>query len=494
MQKMTPSPEQEAAINEMVNSPAGINASDPGTGKTLMGVEVILRTWATRSLVIAPHSTWDNWRDTIEAQSEGTEKFLPCSNSKISEDTTAKECKANLEALLRGDDGHYFIGREFFVTLDWETVPDMDRKTKQQKVDEKTGKPKTKRVQKRVWEKHPFEVALFDESHVASSAKSRGYLTWMRLKASHKFESSGTWFGNKWENAWAAANAVYGDDVTDTYWLWQGRWCATEYDHFAPRQTKVTGEKVPGAFVKSLPCYIQLKSDQEHPVPEIRWVDLSREQRKVYRELVDEMVTFLNDHPLVVEATITQRTRLRQVTLGEIAFNDDGDVDFHIDGRSTKYDELLSIIKEFPDEQMVIVSASARFAEVVTAKLNRDLKGEVAGLWAGQKRTSAKQRDQLKADFLSGKVRYIVGVITAMGTGVDGLQTVCNTMVILEEQEGQDSTMDQLYHRLARRGQNKTVRFIKIAARNTYDQGVLDQLITQALANNLSRRKSLAGA
>lgn len=488
---MTPTAEQEQAINEMLNNPAGINGSDPGTGKTLMGVEVILRSWSTRSLVIAPHATWDNWRDTMIAQSDDAERMLPCSNSRISEDTTAKECKANLQALLAGEDGHYFIGREFFVTLDWETVPDIDKTTKKQKVDDKTGKLKTKRLQKRLWEKIPFNVALFDEAHVAANAKSRGFLTWKRLQANHKFAMSGTWYGNQWENAWAASNAVYGDDITDTYWLWQGRWCATKYDHFAPRNLKVLGEKAPGAFVKTLPCYVQLKSDQEHPVPEIRWVDLSREQRKTYNELVENMVAFIEENPLVVEAPIVQRIRLRQATLGELYFNDAGEVDFHIDSKSSKYDELLSEIKEYPDEQMLIVTDSARYADVLTQKLNRDLKKPVAGLWAGQQRTSTRQRDQVKADFLSGKLKYIVGVITAMGTGVDGLQTVCGTMIIMSEQEGQDSTMDQLYHRIARRGQQRSVRIVKIMARNTYDSGILDNLVAQALANNRSRMKQV---
>lgn len=225
-------------------------------------------------------------------------------------------------------------------------------------------------------------------------------------------------------------------------------------------------------------------------MPDVLWVDLTKEQRKTYTDLVDNMVTFIEENPLVVDLSITQRTRLRQVTLGELTFDAEGEIQFSPTGKSAKREELFRELKEYAEEPMLIVTDSARYAEVLTGQINRHFKKNVAGLWAGQTRTSTDQRDQVKADFLSGKLQYIVGVIKAMGTGVDGLQTVCHTMIVMSEQEGDDSTMDQLYARLARRGQKYPVRIVKIMARNTYDAGTLDSLVQQALRNNASRLKA----
>ena len=499
MDKLIPTPEQEEAIQEMVSSPAGILGADPGTGKTLMGVETLLRTWSTRSLIIAPASTWDNWRDTLAAQSEGLETLRACANSKLASDVTARECKANLEALLTGEDGHFFITRELFRELDWHTVPDVDPKTKTPRIDEKTGKPKTKRAQKKIWRKHPFTLAIFDESHVAANTSNRGFKSWRDLVADHKFSSSGTPFGDKFENAWGAANAVYGTEVTDTEWLWRTKYCATEYDHFAYRKERVVGEKVPGAFFNSLPCYIQLRADIENPVPEHRWVDITPTQRKLYEKLQEDAVVFLEEHPLTVSVPIAMRTRLRQITLGEPTMQYEGDdedgvpqysVSFAEDCRSSKIDELISVLTtEFPSEPVVIATESARFAEVVVKRLNKHYRKDVAGLWAGQTRTNADARDKLKAEFLAGDKRFIVGVIQAMGTGTDGLQRVCSAMVVLSELEGRPSEMEQLYRRLTRTGQERPVRIIKILARNTYDAGIMSAIVARAIENNESRRK-----
>jgi SNF2 family DNA or RNA helicase len=224
-------------------------------------------------------------------------------------------------------------------------------------------------------------------------------------------------------------------------------------------------------------------------VVEERVVQLLPEQKKIYKQLEKDLLVWLGENPLVVEVPVAMRVRLRQITLGVPTLTESGMVDFDINCKSSKMEELLNIICDSPvGEQMLILTHSQRFARVVVSKL-RNL-GYQAEEWSGA--ATQKSRDGYLEDFIAGKVQFIVAVISAIGEGTDGLQEACSTVVWLSKDDNR-LLNEQAAGRLDRRGQKRSVVSYEIIAEDTYDEGQLSKLVREQLAMNESLREKENG-
>lgn len=446
MERITPTPEQEKAIVKMVweTSGAVLNASTMGAGKTVKAVEVVRRRDDKVVLLIAPLGTRLGWKTTFERQ--GVVLPFRWLNS-------TKEGKGNLTGWLAGEEGIYFVGTEYFVRLGWD-----------------------RNVRTKVWAKEP-DIVLFDEAHRSQNRHSKTYKTLKQVKAPMKISMSGTPTGNSFEGAFAVTKWLWPDYIENSYYNWRDRWCALEYDHFDPSGRRVTGEKNPGAFFNSLPCYIRLESELdvdliEEQVP----VELSATQRRAYEKLERDMILWVEDNPLVIEFPVTLRGRLRQATLGMFSVTDEGEVIFKDDCKSSKIDALEDILKNrIDDEPALILTDSRKFADVLCARIP----GSVP--WHGH--VSQTQREEHKAQFIAGEVKYIVAVISAIAEGVDGLQHATRNIVWVSRSDNRILN-EQVMKRVHRQGQTRQVRSFDIVALDTYDSGVLSDQLSKALEMN----------
>jgi SNF2 family DNA or RNA helicase len=342
----------------------------------------------------------------------------------------------------------------------------------------------------------PVDFAVFDEAHRASNRKSKTAIALHSLKAKGKLAMSGTIAGNRVEGFYSIIRWVYPDVAGRSYWSWVDKYMSTKMDFFAGKQPD--GEKSPGMIVKSIPCYVRhLKREQccaLHPkgidseLPAVtfeqRTVQLSAEQKRIYKQLEKNLLVWLGENPLVVEVPVAMRVRLRQITLGVPTLNDDGTVDFADDCRSSKLDELFEIISDSPDgESMLVLTHSQKFARVTVNRLQKA--GFVAVEWSGA--VSQKVRDGYLEDFIAGKIQFIVAVISAIGEGTDGLQEACSTVVWLSKDDNR-LLNEQASGRLDRQGQKGSVISYEIIAEDTYDEGQLSKLVREQLAMNTSLR------
>jgi superfamily II DNA or RNA helicase len=236
--------------------------------------------------------------------------------------------------------------------------------------------------------------------------------------------------------------------------------------------------------VKSLPCYARLEPNHNlEVVEETRFVDLVPSQRKIYKQFEKDLVVWLKDNPMVAEVPIAARIRLRQITLATPSIVD-GEVVFEADAVSTKYKALLEIIEDNPDEPMLLLTDSQKYAKLVTDRLNKSK--VVAFEWSGN--ANQTRRESAKQAFLAGELQYIVAVIPAIAEGVDGLQDVCSTVVWLSHSDS-NILNQQVVDRIRRRGQKNVVKIYDIVARDTYDEGQLSSLVETQLKMNESLRK-----
>lgn len=335
------------------------------------------------------------------------------------------------------------------------------------------------------------DLIVVDESHTLTTMKSSGqrrlsgYHPSDGQPLSHRFDArmalSGTAMRQNFENLWGTMRFLW-PDLDERYevahsnpYLWmQDRmdyvdvvtgveWHEVTWDQYRSRKpddwgkiisgtphlgepTKVkkyVSEKDPGKLLREAPCVIIHKrretccSDPDHEggflkveEPQVieREVALTSKQNKAIRELETIMMTYLNDHPLEVTIPLTQKQRVRQLTLGEasVEYTDDdkSTVVFDENCVSPFTDETIHILSNLPeDENVAIFLESRKFAEVLVKKLN------------AAKFKAAEYSGVVKADLskFGTDYRILVGVTSAIGTGTAGLNHISHTEIVFEQ-------------------------------------------------------------
>lgn len=303
--------------------------------------------------------------------------------------------------------------------------------------------------------------------HGASNRKSVSAQALWPLKAGYKVALSATPAGNKFQGIWSVCRWLWPDVIPRSFWKWADQWANVVPDPYTHK--RVEDEKNPGAFVKSLPCYIYGETKVQEPLVKRIECDLLPSQRKQYADLKKQALTWIEDNPLVADLPITLRIRLRQASLAEMSLTEDEEVYFDLDADSAKIEVLTRIIRDNPKENLLILTDSQRFAEVVAHRL-----GPRAVEWSGK--TSQVERQTILRTFgAENGPQYIVGVIPALAEGVDGLQHHARIVVWLNKSSNGILNV-QAMGRLNRTGQKHRVTSVEIVARNTLDTADIDVL------------------
>lgn len=470
--KLTPHPSQADAIERIMQEPthAALLASDTGTGKTLVAMELLVRMGFKRTLTIGIKDTYQQFADRLKAQSDGTMELRRIDGMKAG--------RANLAAMLAGDDGHWFVGSQFLREQDWATEGNG--------IIDDDGKEGTERVQLKTFAKmKPLDALIFDELHVVADKGAKTRRTLISLKTDWKIGASATPYGNSFAGSWSICRWLWPNHIDPAFSRWSTEWCATKSQRVTGgRQVQIiTGERSPGEFVKTLPCYIRTEA-LAVPAPSVHYVELTPQQRADYESVEEDGVTWLMSHPdlrpMVTNLPITKQIRLRQMTLGVMSMTDEDDVYFHLETESTKLAALRQIIDGWEPQPVLIYVDSKRFAKVTVARMQRA--GYAAVEWSGD--VSSKDRDRIKADFIDGSVTFIVAVISSFSTGLDGFQTVCNKIIWLSASQDNRHNL-QAVARIFRQGMTQAhggFSHVHIIARDTIDEGVFSRKTAETIA------------
>lgn len=459
---MIPDEEQQEVLDSITDETEGsLIAGDMGTGKTLLGTEIIKkRKDAQRVLIICPKSTvgfatkerLDGWVGTLVRQGVTLPIYVVKNRSDLPTGPFIE--------------GIWIINRE--------AVAAYTRETKKQKAYD--------------WEVVEWDVVIYDEIHYISNRKSSAYKTASKIKAKLRIGLSGTPFRTKFSGMWSVTRWIWPEKVRSSFWAWAYKWCAVENQTIFIRGNARTirladRERTPGQYVAKLPNYHRLTRPKLAVFKRLG-VDLTPEQRKIYQEMQDKMLARVEAGILVADLPITQRLRLREITLGvpnieeseEMRWNVDKTekelkkvqrVFFDPDAKSSKLDALEEYLEGHPAEEspLVVFTHSRRFAKVVAHRFPD------AELWDGD--TTDQEREDIKKRFFSGKSHMVIATVDAFGTGTDGFQDRASTVIFLSRTESPTDN-EQAIGRLDRRGQNKeSVLVIDIVARDTYDAGQL---------------------
>lgn len=463
LEPLIPRPEQESAIQEVLAHKSHICRGETGAGKTLIGVEAVLRTSSSIAIVICPLNTFSGWTKTFQRQSGG--RVTP----RVIDSTAAG--KRAFESLVRREQGVYLTSWEKFRMYDWS--------------------------------KMPLDFVIVDEVHRQQNRRAGTHEAVMTtVHAEYRLALSATPWGNHIQGAWATIRWLwYGNDEVvgrnDSFWNWVTKHMTTSLNKYSGK--KVEHERVPGTVWASLPSKSYFPSPyQEQPIIHEVLVPLMPAQRKIYDRFEQEAIVWLDEHPLVGDIPGVMRVRLRQICLAvpSIRFEwqrvPDADlmdedfnwdrwameerengwyaykevVYFEEDAKSTKADAMLEVISDLHaggPVPILIFCHSEKFATMFTKRLQS--KGYNALRFVGG--MPAAEREWKKENF-GTEFDIMVSTIATVGEGTDGLQDVCNIefWVSLEDNRLLNT---QAKGRLSRPGQQKTVQRYMFLAENTVE-------------------------
>lgn len=486
---MKPYPFQRKDLDTLrANDYTALVNIEPGGGKTPLSTFAINESGSAVTLIVAPLNTHKSaWIKTSEQVLDEPARVIGNSNKRL------KQAFLDFEM---GFPGTYLISPQLFTRAnieDWRA-----------------------------------DLVIVDEIHNINKPKGKGQQQLDRLaqRSGARLALSGTParrdFTRNWSNMRFEWPELYerGQVAHDNFYLWCrdrmiGEEVYTNQRDFNGRPKKVTqwlAEENPGQLYNEAPCVIQHFRrreccefhpngflDVEEPQRIERVIELHPKQKKAINSMETKYLAWLNDNPLIAELTITQQQRIRQFCLGvptvtytteevedDLGFVEEVEkvhVDFAPGCESPFLDEVLNILGNLDDgEPVVVYLESQKFAREVTRRLNEA--GYVAEEYSGK---TTKTREDALARF--GKdVQVIVGVITAIGTGTDGLQHISNTEIWIERSVD-DTQNEQTENRQDRLGVKAQVQRYVITDDLGYADGRMSDQIEKRIRINESNRR-----
>jgi SNF2 family DNA or RNA helicase len=210
----------------------------------------------------------------------------------------------------------------------------------------------------------------------------------------------------------------------------------------------------------------------------IRYVDLTRGQRKMYNELHEDMTTIDDAGQMIITTDIlVTRTRKSQLSIASLAVVEKVDPDdpttwkMALTEPSPVLDELETVMEELGDAQFVVAAVSKQLINLLSRRLT--LRGVDHGLITGD--VTPAQRETALQQLRDKKIRTLLFTVQAGGTGVD-MSAAPNIVFI----QLPDSMIDYLQaeDRVHRIGSevHDSVNVIFITARDTVEADKVENI------------------
>ena len=203
-----------------------------------------------------------------------------------------------------------------------------------------------------------------------------------------------------------------------------------------------------------------------------RYFEMTPAQWKAYRELRDDMLTWIDGQPITAAMAITMRLRLQQVTSGYLPTEDPDDEEqklVPLGDKNPRIDLLLDVLDE-ADGQQLIVWAKYRYDIDHILERLKDA-GVTAVRYDGQ--CSETEAGAAVDAFKAGEARVFVG---NPAKGAEGITLTCAKTVVYFNNSYKLSKRLQSEDRAHRIGQEHPVQIIDLCAEDTVDLQIVDAL------------------
>lgn len=303
---------------------------------------------------------------------------------------------------------------------------------------------------------HPWNIVIFDESHLIRNPKSQGYLAAQKVPSQMKIAMTGTPIFNSLQDLTSQLRLV------------------------AP--SIVPSDEEPNDLLTGLrPLWLrrtkkQVAAELPDKIEEIIWLDMDDEQTALYHRLLQAQKKLSQDLTPTRFEILEKILRLRQCCLWPSL------VDSNFKMCGVKHEQLLQDLQIFLSEERSVLVFS-QFAQVLKPLCEL---AQADGLSCHYIDASVKRRDHIINSFQNGPSSAL---FMTMGTGSVGLNLTRASAVILLDPWWNESAENQAIDRAHRIGQDRGVSVYRYIVKGTLEEAMLDiktrkKLHTQVLEFN----------
>ena len=199
-----------------------------------------------------------------------------------------------------------------------------------------------------------------------------------------------------------------------------------------------------------------------------RTVELTDEQKKLYKQMKQEAIAFLNGKMVTSATVITQLMRLHQITCGHFTSND-GEVQ---DVKSNRIGQLMDVLEEMEGKAVIWAHYRYDIRKIVEA-ISKKYGEKAVVTYYGDTSTDERQKAITQIQDPESPVRFIVGTPQTGGYGIT--LTGASTMIYYSNGYDLEKRM-QSEARIDRIGQEKPMTYIDLIAEDTIDTKIVTSL------------------
>ena len=466
-----------------------------GVGKSLQTLSAIRAAdmigEAYPALVVCPNSLKRNWEREIK-------RWLPEANPFVIQGSAAKR-RVQITEAAEVSNAIIIVNIEAMKLHSRLSSYGSTRLKRCMECETKTqpGTPDLKESACEVHEKElnriPFKVCVLDEAHRVKDPNAlQTRAIWNVFHGStveYRWALTGTPVANHPGDLWSIMHAI----APETYpakSAFIDRYARIEYNHFGGMSIVGLKPDTKEEFFKILDPHFRrmIKADVLKQLPDKvfmrRDVEMSPKQAKAYKDIAEQLVTVLEDGTvLVANGNLAGATRLLQFASAYCEV-DQGEtpedpatwlVSLTDSPKSSKIDELMSIIEDDPGKPMVIAAEHRQLIDLAAARMT-DAGIPFARVTGG---VSADERDAAVQAFQDGKIDHILFTYKAGGVGLN--LTRADTMVRLQRSWSlidNNQGVDRI-HRIGSEVHDK-VTIIDLVAAGTIEETQLERLYDKA--------------
>ena len=199
-----------------------------------------------------------------------------------------------------------------------------------------------------------------------------------------------------------------------------------------------------------------------------RVIELSEDQKKVYKTMKEKAIAFLNGKMISTATVITQLMRLHQITCGHFTA-DDGSIQKI---KNNRIGQLMEILEEV--EGKAVIWAHYRYdIEAIVEAISKQYGENSVVTYYGDTSLDDRQKAIKKIQDKSSSVRFVVGTPQTGGYGI----TLTGASTMIYYSNGYDlEKRQQSEARIDRIGQEKPMTYIDIIAEGTVDDKIVQSL------------------
>ena len=413
----------------------GILADEMGLGKTIQTIAFLLSNKDKKSIVITPTALIYNWKNELE-------KFAPTLKVGL-----LHAAKSEREKILDNIDNYDVI-----LTTYTTYKNDIDK-----------------------YKNISFDYCIIDEAQNIKNPDAIITKAIKNVNAKVKFALTGTPIENNLMELWSIFDFImpgylYNKSKFKSIFVNNDKNIIELKNLIKPFILRRTKKEV----ITELPDKIEQKII----------IDLEKEHKRAYKGYVNLITRKIKENNQDNITVFSYLTKLRQLCLSpELMVK-------NYQGKNSKLDVLINIINDSSDEKILVFSQFTKVLEVIGKRLNEE---NISYSYLDGK-TSAKDRVKLVEEFNTNNNKVFLISLKAGGTG---LNLTSANIVVHFDPWWNPAVEDQASDRAHRIGQKNVVNVIKLIAKDTAEERVINlqetkkELIEDVINGNLDNSSTL---